>query len=90
MAATLGTLQTVVVCIPGTGTQGWGCPEGMTQSVTQAYLLAPSEAYRFDVLAEPFSPSIAGEYFGFAFASTFFVYLVSFSLGSLISFVRRF
>lgn len=84
----LGSVQTVVVCISGSaGAQGV-CPTGTTQSVTQAYLVAPSEAVRFDLMAEPFDSVQAGAFFGFAFASTIFVWLFSLGLGSVIKLVR--
>lgn len=86
--AQLGTVQTVVVCIPGTpGVQG-ACPDGQVQSVTQAYLIAPSEAARFDLMAEPFDAATAGAYFGFAFASTVFVWLLALGAGMVIKMVK--
>lgn len=83
----LGTTQTVLVCVPGEGVRGI-CPEGFSQSVTQAYLVAPTEAAFLDAMAQPFDPATAGSYFGFAFASTVFLYLVSLGCGSLIQMVR--
>lgn len=86
--AQLGTVQTVVVCVSGTsGIQGI-CADGQAQSVTQAYLVAPSEATRFDLMAEPFDAATAGQYFGFAFASTVFVWLLSLGAGMIIKMVR--
>lgn len=86
--AQLGTVQTVVVCIPGTSGVQSVCPDGQVQSLTQAYLIAPSEATRFDMMAEPFDAATAGAYFGFAFASTVFVWLVSLSAGMVIRMVK--
>lgn len=84
----LGTVQTVVVCIPGTsGIQG-ACPADHVQSVTQAYLIAPSEAARFDLMVEPFDAATAGAYFGFAFASTVFVWLLALGAGMVIKMVK--
>lgn len=86
--AALGTVQTVVVCLAGTsGIQG-ACPDGQVQSVTQAYLIAPSEATRFDLMAEPFDAATAGAFFGFAFASTVFVWLLALSAGMVIKMVK--
>ena len=88
MASALGTVQTVVVCVPGSsGVQG-ACPAGQVESVPQAYLVAPSEAGRFDLMAEPFDPATAGQYFGFAFASTCFVYLLAWGAGMVIKMVK--
>jgi len=87
--AQLGTVQTVLVCLNGTsGIQG-ACPEGQVQSVTQAYLVAPSEAARFDLMAEPFDPLLAGQYFGFAFASTVFLWLFSLGIGHILKMVKQ-
>ena len=84
----LGTVQTVVVCLSGaSGIQG-ACPEGQVQSVTQAYLVAPSQAEHFNLMAEPFDSATAGAYFGFAFASTVFVWLLSLSAGMVIRMVK--
>lgn len=84
----LGTVQTVVVCIPGvSGFQG-ACPIGHIEAVTQAYLIAPSEAARFDLMSEPFDSAIAGQYFSFAFASTCFVYLLSLGAGMIIKIIK--
>lgn len=86
--AQLGTVQTVVVCLPGSsGLQG-ACPVGQVESVTQAYLVAPSEAVRFDLMAEPFDAAVAGQYFGFAFASTVFVFLLALCCGAIIKMVK--
>jgi hypothetical protein len=87
--AQLGTVQTAVVCVPGSeGTQGV-CPAGQVQSVTQAYLVAPSEAAHFDLMAEPFDSVTAGAYFGFAFASTVGLWAVAHGAGQLVKFVGR-
>jgi hypothetical protein len=87
--AQLGTVQTAVVCVPGAeGTQGV-CPAGQVQSVTQAYLVAPSEAFHFDVMAEPFDSATAGAYFGFAFASTVSLWALAHGAGHVVSFIRR-
>ena len=69
------------------GAQG-ACPDGHVQSVTQAYLIAPSEAAKFDLMAEPFDSATAGAYFGFAFASTVFVWLFSLGAGMVIRMVK--
>lgn len=89
MAVPLGSVQTVVVCIPGTGGVQGSCPAGQIQSVTQAYLIVPSESTWLELMAQPFDSGEASAYFGFAFASTLFVYLISLAAGSLIGFVKR-
>ncbi|AKU20996.1 hypothetical protein [Massilia sp. NR 4-1] len=84
----LGTVQTVVVCIDGSsGIQG-ACPAGQVETVTKAYLVTPSEGMRLDAMAVPFDPVQAGAFFGFAFASTIFVWLFSLGVGHVVKLVR--
>lgn len=82
MADPLGTVQTLVVCVAGSGNQG-PCPDGYTQSVTQAYVVASSNGALFDAAASPFDPVQAGEFWGFAFASTVWLYLTALGCGVL-------
>lgn len=86
--AQLGTIQTVVVCISGSSGMQGACPSAHVQSVTQAYLIAPSEAVRFDLMVEPFDALQAGAFFGFSFASTMFVWLFSLGVGRIIKMVK--
>lgn len=84
----IGIVQTVVVCISGSaGVQG-ACPTGTVQSVTQAYLIAPSEASRFDLMSEPFDSTQAGGFFGFAFASTVFIWAFALGIGHIVRAAR--
>jgi hypothetical protein len=86
--AQLGQVQTVIVCLNGSsGVQG-PCANGQVESVTQAYLVAPSEATRFDLMAEPFDGSQASAFFGFSFASTMFVWLFALGIGRIIKMVK--
>jgi hypothetical protein len=52
-------------------------------------MITPSEAAKFDLMAEPFDAATAGAYFGFAFASTVFVWLLALGAGSIIKMVRQ-
>lgn len=84
----LGAAQTVIVCLNGSsGIQG-ACPSGQIQSVIQAYLIAPSEATRFELGSEPFDAVQAGAFFGFAFTSTIFLWLFSLGLGYVLKMVK--
>lgn len=86
--AQLGNVQTVIVCVSGSaGLQG-ACPAGQVETVTQAYLIASSEALHFDRMSEPFDAVQAGAFFGFAFSSTIFVWLFSLGIGQIIKMVR--
>jgi hypothetical protein len=88
MSIPLGTVQRVVICTPGYGLQG-SCPDGQVQTVIPAYLINPSESILLELMAQPFDSGTAGAYFGLAFASTMFVYLISLAAGSLITVVKN-
>jgi hypothetical protein len=78
----LGSVQTVIICIPGTGNQGV-CPDGYTQSVTQAYLVSPSSASILDSGATPFDAVQAAEYWGASFTLTIWLYLFALGCGTI-------
>lgn len=86
---TLGTTQTVIVCVNGSGGVQGACPSGQVESVVSAYLVSSSEAARLDLMAEPFDAATAGAFFGFAFVSTIFVYLTAVGGGVLLQLVKR-
>ncbi len=86
--AVLGTVQTVVVCIAGAGGVQGPCPDGQIQTVTQAYLVAPTMSSQLDLMTDPFDPGTAGAFFGFAFASTVFVWLSALGAGAIIKMVK--
>lgn len=85
----LGTVHTVVICIEGSGGMAGPCPAGQVMTVTQAYVIAPSSASFFDAIAAPFDTATAGAFFGFAFASTIFLWLTALGAGAVIRFVRH-
>lgn len=85
----LGTVQTLVVCVPASqGVQG-ACPAGSVQSVTPAYVITPSEASRFELMSEPFDPAAAWGFFSFAFAVTVAIWWVAHGAGEIINMVRK-
>lgn len=88
MSVALGTVQTVVVCVAGTGPAGF-CPTGYTESVTQAYLIAPSMGSILDAGADPFDSSTAGAFWGFGFAATLSLYLFAYGCGVLFNTIRK-
>lgn len=78
----MAAVQTIVICTPGTaGVQG-PCPSGQIQAVTQGYIAMESPD-------QPFDPVIAGQFFGFAVATTIILYLLAFSAGLIIRMVRH-
>ncbi len=86
--AILGQIQTVIVCVPGSGDPGT-CPVGSVPTVTQAYLVEPTSATSLDLMAAPFDAATAGQFFTFALVSTLFVYLFSFGVGQVIKMIRH-
>lgn len=87
MSIPLGTVERVVICMPGYGLQG-SCPDGQVQAVIPAYLIMPSESTFLELMAQPFDAVKAGEFFGFAFASTLFIYCAALAAGSVLRFLR--
>jgi hypothetical protein len=87
--AQLGNVQTVVVCVAGAeGVQG-ACPVDHVQSVTQAYLIAPTQAAFLDTSAEPFDAVAAGEFFGFSFASTILLWSLAYGAGQIVKLIKK-
>lgn len=87
--AQLGTVQTLVVCVPGSDGVQAACPAGQVQSVTQGYVIASSESVRFDLMAEPFDGATASAFFSFAMVSTITVGVLAYKAGELVAFIRR-
>jgi hypothetical protein len=86
-----GSLQTVLVCKATTApdaVQG-ACPAGFAPVTVDAYLVAPSQAFRLDVATQPFDAATAGEYFGFAFASTVALWALAYGAGQVIKLIRN-
>lgn len=84
----LGTVQTLLVCVPGSQGVQAACPAGHVQSVSSAYVITPSEAGKFELMAEPFSAATAWSFFSFAFAVTIGIWWVAHGAGEIISMVR--
>ena len=85
----LGATQTVLVCVPGSsGIQG-ACPSGSVETVTQAYLVSPTNATFLDVSAEPFDTASAAGLFTAGFGATLAFYLLSLSIGQILNMVKR-
>ncbi|GGY21266.1 hypothetical protein [Pseudoduganella dura] len=84
----IGTVQTIIVCVNGSEGNAGACPVGQVQSVTQAYVITPSEGARLDLLAEPYSSATAWSFFGFAFASTIGIWWLAHGAGEIIKMIR--
>lgn len=84
----IGNIQTVVICVPGTaGVQG-ACAAGEVQTVTTAYLVSPTASEQLDLLATPIDPAQLGEVWMFGFVATLSIWLLSISAGSVIRMVK--
>ena len=85
---TVGTIQTLVVCVPGTHTQS-PCPTGMVLSTMQAYVLDSSQQSTWEAVTGPFDYSYAAGLWSLAFTMVVGLFLVSRSAGTILEFIRR-
>lgn len=86
-----GTVQYVLTCSPSSSKGGSQapCPSGYSITVTQAYLLDPSQAASFDTSTAPFDYSYASGVWGLGFSSVVALYLMSRSAGTILDFIKR-
>lgn len=85
----LGSTQTVLVCVPGSsGIQG-ACPAGSFETVTQAYLVSPTNASYLDLSSESFDPGTASAYFSFALFATLAFYMTVYGAGQIVQILKR-
>lgn len=85
----LGSTQTVVVCVSGSGGIQGACPTGSIETVTQAYLVSPTNASFLDLSAESFDPATAGAYFSFALFATLAFYMTIYGAGQIVQILKR-
>ena len=86
-----GNIYSVLTCSPSANrwiTQS-PCPTGFSITVTQAYLLDPSQQNSFDAALAPFDYSYAAGVWGLGFSSVVVLYLVSRSAGTILDFIKR-
>lgn len=86
-----GSVQSVLTCSPSAIkwiTQS-PCPSGYSITVTQAYLLDPSQKASFDAITAPFDYAYASGVWGLGFSSVVVLYLVSRSAGTILDFIKR-
>lgn len=81
--------QWMIVCsqdtAPAVVSGGLGCADSANYSI----IAVPAPAtFQQIPSGSPFDPAIAGEFFGFAFASTVFVWLTALGAGAILKFVK--
>ncbi len=86
-----GSIQTVLNCIPSA--YSWQtqapCPSGYSVSVTQAYLLDPSQQPLYESLSSPFDYAYAAGIWGLAFSTVVGLYFVSHGIALVLGMIRR-
>lgn len=86
-----GSVASVLTCSPSA--YGWitqaPCPAGYSISVTQAYLLDPSQKAAYDAMSAPFDYGYASGVWGLGFSTVVGLYLVARSAGTILDFIKR-
>lgn len=65
------------------------CPSGYLITVTQAYLLDPSQMASYEALSAPFDYGYASGVWGMGFSTVVGLYLVARSAGTILDFIKR-
>ena len=92
-----GAIQTIVVCIPSTGSGDPAlrslCPgvgsQAYDPSTIQAYVLDPGQQSNIDAAVGPFDYEYAGGLWAFAFTMVVGLYAAAKGIGSVLDFIRR-
>lgn len=86
-----GTVTSVLTC--SASAYSWitqaPCPTGYSISVTQAYLLDPSQRAAYDAMSAPFDYGYASAVWGLGFSTVVGLYLVARSAGTILDFIKR-
>jgi len=86
-----GSIQSVLTCTPSAYkwlTQA-PCPSGHSITVTQAYLLDPSQKATYETLSLPFDYAYASGVWGLGFSTVVALYVVARSAGTILDFIKR-
>lgn len=87
----IGSIKSVLTCTPSANkwlTQA-PCPSGHSITVTQTYLLDPSQQTSYETLSAPFDYAYASGVWGLGFSSVVVLYLVARSAGTILDFIKR-
>jgi hypothetical protein len=83
----IGSVQTLVVCVPAQLEQS-PCPSGMALALVQGYIIDPAQAASVDAQNESFNYSTAAGVWGMAFTFVVSLYLVSKSVGIILNRIK--
>lgn len=84
--------KSVIACVQSsaaTASQTGPCQPGYVPTVEQVYVLNDAEAVALQNNMQPFSPELAGGYFGFAFVSTVSLWALAHGIGEVVRFIRK-
>jgi hypothetical protein len=84
----VGTVQTLVVCVPSQVEQA-PCPSGMGLMTVQGYVIDPAQASSIDAQNEPFDYAAAAGIWAMAFTFVVGLYLVTKSAGVILERIRK-
>lgn len=85
---TIGSIQTVVVCVPSDSPQ-LPCPSGQAIATVQGYVIDPAKASNVEAQYADFDYGAAAAIWGMAFTFVVGLYFASKSAGALLDFIRR-
>lgn len=92
----LGTVQSVVVCLPAAGATAQDqavCPPLSGQfyvpKVTSAYVIEASQGAALDAALAPVDYAVAGGFWAFGLSTVVMSYLLAHAVGVVLGFVRR-
>ena len=84
----VGTVQTLVVCVPSQVEQA-PCPSGEGLTTVQGYIIDPSQAASIDAQNAPFDYTVAAGFWAMAFTFVVGLYLVTKSAGVILERIRK-
>jgi len=84
--------EQLIKCIPApraTAEQGGACGAGFFIQRGPIWTMTVNEADALTLASRPFTPAVAGQYFGFAFVTTISIWALAYGAGQLYSFIRK-
>jgi hypothetical protein len=84
----IGSIQTIVVCVPSAFAQA-PCPTGQAVTTIQAYVIDPAQAASVEAQNAPFDYSLAAGMWTLGFTFVVGLYLVTKSAGTILLMIRK-
>ena len=84
---TIGSIQTVVVCVPSDSPQ-LPCPSGQAIATVQGYVIDPAKASNIEAQYADFDYGAAAAIWGMAFTFVVGLYLVSKAAGAVLNRIK--